>query len=68
MKTSTNQTIRNAVVAETIVNGIRRALESVHGVKSVDGVSERALLRYAKNSGMLLDDETALCVSIYGSF
>ena len=68
MKTSTNQAVRHAVVAEAIVNGVRRALQSVHGVKNVGNAPERALLRYAKTCGMLSEDEIAVCVGVYGSF
>lgn len=68
MKTVANQQVRDAVVAETIVGGVRRALQSVHGMKAINGLSELTLLRYAKKAGMLEDDEAALCRRVYGCF
>lgn len=68
MKTVANQQVRDAVVAETIVGGVRRALQSVHGMKAINGLSELTLLRYAKRAAMLDYAETELCRRVYGHF
>lgn len=68
MKNTVDQNSRNTVVANAIVGGIRRALQSVQGVKCTNGVSERALLSYALRAGMLEPEEINLCRGVYGFF
>ena len=59
---------RHTVVANAIVDGVRRVLASVHGVKSVEGVSPTALLHYAKRAGMLEPEEVVICQGVFGYF
>ena len=59
---------RHTVVANAILDGVRRTLASVHGVKSVDGVRPTALLHYAKRTGMLEPEEVVVCQGVFGFF
>ena len=68
MKSTANQTIRNAVVAETIVNGIRRMLWNLQGTQNVGREDERDLLAYAKKQQWVEEGEILVCRTVYGNF